>query len=93
LLGKNWCHRSKPDPHYRRGWTYIFYVIAGASIVPIVLGLTVVPNDSRWFNQDPNTVAKIDWLGGTLVTAALCLFTYALTESGITPKGWSAPRK
>lgn len=35
---------------------------------------------------------RIDWIGGFLVTAAICLFTFSLTESGIAAKGWAAPR-
>ena len=36
---------------------------------------------------------RIDWVGGGLITAAICLFTFSLTDSGIAPKGWASPRE
>lgn len=34
---------------------------------------------------------RIDWIGGFIVTAGLCLFCFSLTESGIAEKGWATP--
>lgn len=78
----------------RRGWSYVFYLIAGIALVPIIIGVTIVPpHGPRQSNPQAIKDRRIDWLGGFLITAGLCLFTYSLTESGITPKGWRAPRE
>ncbi|KAI9635034.1 uncharacterized protein MKK02DRAFT_43710 [Dioszegia hungarica] len=71
-------------------WSYLFYLLAGAAIVLLVIAYFVVP-------PDPPSVSgkdlRIDWIGGALVTASVCLFTFSLTESGVASEGWKAPRK
>lgn len=69
------------------GWRYLYYVLGGIGIVPLVLGLWVIPKDPKPECHD----RRVDWFGGFIVTAALCLFTFAITESGIAPDGWRTP--
>ncbi|TXT04777.1 hypothetical protein VHUM_04045 [Vanrija humicola] len=69
------------------GWQYFHFILGGLTLIPLVLGLFVIPSDLA--NQE--TDKRIDWLGGLLITAALCLFTFSITESGIAPNGWSTP--
>jgi hypothetical protein len=57
----------------------------------LVLAWFVVPRDKALMPGAQND-RRIDWVGGFLVTAAICLFTFSLTESGIAKKGWAAPR-
>ncbi|OCF39008.1 efflux protein [Kwoniella heveanensis CBS 569] len=72
-----------------RAWQYTFFILAGMALVPIVLGFFTIPNDK--VKATPGGNRKIDWLGAFLITVALCLFTFALTQSGLTAKGWGEP--
>ncbi|CAD6589695.1 MAG: hypothetical protein TREMPRED_005476 [Tremellales sp. Tagirdzhanova-0007] len=74
----------------RHGWTYLFYIIAGASLVPMVIGILVIPRETRRLRGDGRD-RRIDWLGGLLVTAGTSLFMFSIVQSGIVPKGWSTP--
>lgn len=70
----------------QHGWKYLYFVLAALAAVPAVLGMFLIPSEPK------RTVDKrIDWLGGFLITAALCLFTFSITESGIAPDGWKTP--
>lgn len=56
-----------------------------------VLAFFVIPPDPR--NQEKALIdRRIDWLGGGIVTAAICLFTFSLIESGIALNSWRSPR-
>ncbi|ORX35315.1 major facilitator superfamily domain-containing protein [Kockovaella imperatae] len=71
------------------GWTYLFYIVAGISFVPLSIGIIVIPRDRRQLGE--RGILHIDWLGGLLITAATSIFLFSLTQSGITEKGWSTP--
>lgn len=58
----------------------------------IALAWFVVPADPPRLTASKGD-RRIDWIGGFLITAAICLFTFSLTESGIAAKGWAAPRE
>lgn len=58
-------------------------------MIPLVAGYFIVPLDRR----NPTVDRRIDWVGGFLCTAAICLFTFSLTESGIAEQGWASPRE
>jgi MFS family permease len=73
-----------------RGWTYLFYLLGGIAVIPIVIGLLVIPKDDRSLRQVDED-RRIDWIGGFIVTAGLCLFCFSLTESGIAENGWATP--
>lgn len=64
----------------------------------MVVAWFAVPSDPRRVRLHNGQAAegpdkRIDWVGGALVTAAICLFTFSLTESGIASQGWRAPRE
>jgi hypothetical protein len=60
--------------------------------VPIVIGFFVIPKDDASLRRADED-RRIDWIGGFIVTAGLCLFCFSLTESGIAENGWSTPCK
>ncbi|KAL1411914.1 hypothetical protein Q8F55_002900 [Vanrija albida] len=70
------------------GWQYFYFVLGGLALIPLVLGLLVIPRDLA---RNQAADKRIDWLGGFLITAALCLFTFSITQSGIAPHGWRTP--
>lgn len=70
------------------GWAYLYYVLGGIALIPLVLGFFVIPKDPQ---PDRPIDKRVDWFGGFLITAALCLFTFSITESGISKKGWRTP--
>jgi predicted MFS family arabinose efflux permease len=72
------------------GWSYFFFALAGVSAVVLALAWFVVPADAE---RRHGADKRVDWIGGVIVTAAICLLPFSLTDSGITPRGWSAPRK
>ncbi|WVQ98567.1 hypothetical protein IAU59_005694 [Kwoniella sp. CBS 9459] len=73
----------------QRAWQYTFFILAGMALIPIVLGFFTIPNDQ--VKATPGGNRKIDWLGAFIITTALSLFTFALTQSGLTAKGWGEP--
>lgn len=70
------------------GWAYLYYVLGGIALIPLVLGFFVILKDPQ---PDRPIDKRVDWFGGFLITAALCLFTFSITESGISKKGWRTP--
>ncbi|WVQ71492.1 hypothetical protein IAR50_001030 [Cryptococcus sp. DSM 104548] len=72
-----------------RGWQYVFFVDAGLALPSLVGGVFLIPAEPA--RRDSVTNRKIDWVGAFLVTAGLSLFSFALTQSGVTTKGWSDP--
>jgi hypothetical protein len=74
----------------RHGWSYLFYIVAGATLVPIIAGVFVLPSDPRRSDvvaQD----RRLDYVGGLLATAATSLFLFSIVQSGIDEEGWSTP--
>jgi hypothetical protein len=52
----------------------------------------VIPSDKHYVaTRNPNQNKQIDWLGGFLVTAGVCLLAFSLTQSGIADNGWKTP--
>lgn len=70
------------------GWEYLYYVLGGIALVPLVLGFFVIPKDPQ---PEGPVDKRVDWFGGFLITAALCFFTFSITESGIAESGWRTP--
>lgn len=70
------------------GWEYLYYVLGGIALIPLVLGFFVIPKDPK---PEVPVDKRVDWLGGFLITAALCFFTFSITESGIAKSGWRTP--
>lgn len=54
-----------------------------------ILAYFIIPPD----RPNPSADKRIDWIGGVLITAALCLFTFSITESGHAEYGWRSPCK
>lgn len=80
---------AQSGPH---GWKYIFYILAGVTAIPMILGFFTIPPDSAM--RPPGQTKqdrKIDWAGGALITTGLSLFTFSLTQSGIAERGWRTP--
>lgn len=73
-----------------RAWQYVFFILAGLSLFPVVGGvLSIPPEPSRKDNGN----RRVDWMGAFLITAGLSLFSFALTQSGLVEKGWRTPCK
>lgn len=72
-----------------KGWTYLFYLLGGIAVIPIAIGILVIPKDKPVDKATQDR--RIDWIGGLIVTAGLCLFCFSLTESGIATNGWATP--
>ncbi|OCF39009.1 hypothetical protein I317_07185 [Kwoniella heveanensis CBS 569] len=72
---------------WRKGWQYVFFMIAGSCLIPIIGGILFIPSDTR----PPCTSTskrKIDWLGAGLVTVGLSLLMFSVTQAGIEEEGW-----
>lgn len=67
-------------------------MLGGLCVIPIVVGFLVIPSDKHYVaTRNPNQNKQIDWLGGFLVTAGVCLLAFSLTQSGIADDGWKTP--
>jgi hypothetical protein len=68
----------------------------GMALLIAVMGWFFTPKDrKRPFAADGVTKPdkRVDWVGGLLLTAAVCLFTFSLSASGSAPDGWRTPCK
>jgi hypothetical protein len=74
------------------GWIYVFYLLAGMSLISAVIGSLVIPRDTRTLRGE-GIDRRVDWIGGVLATGGLCLFTFSLTDSGTARNGWRTPRR
>ncbi|EIW66522.1 hypothetical protein TREMEDRAFT_70106 [Tremella mesenterica DSM 1558] len=74
----------------KHGWAYLFYIIAGLAAIPCLLGLWIIPSDHRFLRAQAGD-RRIDWLGGGLVTTAVFLLSFSITESGQVASGWKTP--
>ncbi|KLT43451.1 major facilitator superfamily MFS-1 [Cutaneotrichosporon oleaginosum] len=75
----------------RQGWQHLYFVLAGLCVLPLGLGIWAIPADPKRPAHLPPPDRRVDWLGGVLITAALCLFTFSITASGVAPAGWRTP--
>jgi predicted MFS family arabinose efflux permease len=73
-----------------RGWSYLFFLVAGMALIPIVIGYFTIPKDVKRL-PGSGVDRRVDWIGGFLVTAGLSLFIFSLVQSGVVPRGWSEP--
>ncbi|WVW83432.1 hypothetical protein I302_105452 [Kwoniella bestiolae CBS 10118] len=73
-----------------RAWQYVFFILAGLALIPIVAGAFVIPHDPPKM-LTATTNRRVDWLGAFLITAALSLFSFAITQSGLVENGWGQP--
>ncbi|WWC61415.1 uncharacterized protein I303_103998 [Kwoniella dejecticola CBS 10117] len=73
-----------------RSWQFVFFILAGLALIPIVAGAFVIPRDPPKMITT-TTNRRVDWLGAFLITAGLCLFSFAITQSGLVQNGWAQP--
>ena len=64
--------------------------MAGASLIPMVIGVLVIPRETRRLRGEGKD-RRIDWLGGFLVTSGTSLFMFGIVQSGVVAGGWSTP--
>ncbi|OCF35352.1 hypothetical protein I316_02900 [Kwoniella heveanensis BCC8398] len=92
---------------WRKGWQYIYFLIAGLGLIPILGGFLFVPNDEKYAHNGPPSASssssisaptapggdnrKVDWLGSMLVTLGLSLLMFSVTQAGLVEKGWKTP--
>lgn len=74
----------------RRSWRYIYFVVAGLHVIPIITGLVSIPSDRARENPENR---QVDWLGAGLITVGLSLLLFAVTQAGIVSDGWRTPCK
>ena len=77
------------------GWQYVFYFLAGLASFIGIGAIFVIDSDATRLEASPTDMEadkRIDWIGGLVITAAVCLFTFSLTDSGIAERGWREPR-
>lgn len=69
-------------------WKAIFWILAGLAFIITVAGQLVIPLPT--LHPTPDQVkTTVDWTGGTLVTVALLILLFALTQGNVV--GWSTP--
>ncbi len=76
------------DGRLRRGWQYLYFVIAGVNVVPIIGGLLFIPSESPRTASDNG---RIDWIGAVMITIALSLLSFSITQIGLVQDGWKTP--
>ena len=69
------------------GWRHLFYIFAGITALPLVIGVLVIPRDvtKRSANR------RLDWVGGTMISTSVLLFVFSCTQSGVATRGWREP--
>jgi hypothetical protein len=76
----------------RTGWQYVFYLLAGLGATTALAAFFAMAPDAALEDDKTDVDRRIDMIGGCLISAAICLFTYSLTDSGIAERGWAEPR-
>ena len=69
-------------------WHWIFWIVAIMAAVVTAAGHFVIPLPVVRPSQSELKNA-VDWVGGTIITVALCGLLFALTEGNVV--GWSTP--
>ncbi|GAB7358721.1 hypothetical protein MBLNU230_g3950t1 [Neophaeotheca triangularis] len=69
-------------------WEAIFWVLASISFIIAVAGQFVIPIPPVQLSED-NVKNAVDWTGGTLITVALLILLFALTQGNVV--GWRTP--
>ncbi|EMD33363.1 hypothetical protein CERSUDRAFT_142330 [Gelatoporia subvermispora B] len=81
LIGGVLTQLTKPT------WRSTFFFTAGIGGLCLIGSFFTIPADQR----SQETDRRVDWLGAFLVTAALTLIIFALSDGTIAPKGWRTP--
>ncbi|OCF72147.1 hypothetical protein I204_07412 [Kwoniella mangroviensis CBS 8886] len=88
----------------RKGWQYLYFLIAGFGILPIITGIFYIPSDEKTtpprgqltdIPDDPagkmEKSRKVDWTGAGLITVGLSLLLFSFTQAGLVDEGWKTP--
>ncbi|ORX41202.1 major facilitator superfamily domain-containing protein [Kockovaella imperatae] len=70
-------------------WSYIFVLLGGLAIVTAAVTLFVIPMD-----KDPKrrlVDRRIDMIGAVLITLAISLLSFSITQGGLVHRGWREP--
>lgn len=68
-------------------WKWIFWASAFLCGMVTVAGQILIPHSKVEPSSRSNLVVNVDWVGGTLVTGAILLLNFALTEGNVV--GWT----
>ncbi|KAK6902648.1 hypothetical protein I203_107906 [Kwoniella mangroviensis CBS 8507] len=87
-----------------KGWQYLYFLIAGFGILPIITGIFYIPSDEKTtpprgqltdIPDDPagkmEKSRKVDWTGAGLITVGLSLLLFSFTQAGLVDEGWKTP--
>lgn len=67
-------------------WRAWFHVTAGIAALVLIGAFVSVPADTH-----RDSTLTVDWIGALLITAGLCLSTFALADGPGQPQGWRTP--
>ncbi|KAB8342861.1 hypothetical protein FH972_022459 [Carpinus fangiana] len=70
------------------GWKWVYWVIAIITALITLVGYFVIPKVPPP-SPDASTKYVVDWFGGVLITGALMMFMFGMTEGNVV--GWSTP--
>lgn len=73
----------------RQTWRSVFYMSTGIAVLVCIGGYLTIDPDQRSPEQD----RRVDWFGSFLITAALTLIIFVLSEGSIAPHGWGTSCK
>src|SRR4051812_957719 len=65
-------------------WSWIFFVNVPVGIIGLALGMRLIPE-----SKDPDAAGSVDWVGLSVISAALFSLTYALIKAN--DYGWGSP--
>ncbi|KDQ16903.1 hypothetical protein BOTBODRAFT_30275 [Botryobasidium botryosum FD-172 SS1] len=68
-------------------WRATFFLSAGLGVATALGAIFFIDPDVL----DPQADKRVDWIGATIVTAALVLLLFVLGEGQLAPKGWKTP--
>jgi len=66
-------------------WRSVFYVTAGIAALIFIGGLLTIDPDQ----PSTETDRRVDWFGSVLITSALILIIFVLSDGAIAPHGWA----
>ena len=67
-------------------WRSAFNFAAGLGALTFVIGLLAIDEDTHCL--DPNLDRRVDWIGATMITSGLVLFTFAIGDGETAPRRW-----
>lgn len=84
-----WLHHpADPAPCVLQSWRALFYLIAGLDLIPLVGVFFFATHEKE---TDEHNDKRIDWLGGTLLTAGAAFLFFCLSQALSESKGFGTP--